>query len=315
MKAKWITGCILSLFMHVAVALPIQQVVVFGDSLSDTGNLYEFMRHQLPMSPPYHDGRFTDGPVWIEHLLEHYFSTNYKSHLANYAFGGSGVGSEDENDDEDFSDGAMLNLDAEVTSYLMAHDDHASPSSLYVVWMGANNYIALPDNLDAEVNFTLDGIHRNLKHLVEKGAKYIMVVGLPDLGRTPMAAEFDAQRELSYLANQHNAKLKELVQTLQSDYPEVQWIFYAVNDLFVDALDHPELYGFKNTTSTCYDTFDYLPQSESVLTMVSRIQVGSSPKSCETYLFFDPIHPSARAHKYIAERGVKVLDEAGLQFG
>jgi phospholipase/lecithinase/hemolysin len=39
----------------------------FGDSLSDTGNVYTvFGPGYVPA--PYYDGRFSNGPVWVEHL-------------------------------------------------------------------------------------------------------------------------------------------------------------------------------------------------------------------------------------------------------
>ncbi|MDF1677943.1 MAG: SGNH/GDSL hydrolase family protein [Legionellaceae bacterium] len=268
------------------------------------------------MSPPYHEGRFTDGPVWIEHVLSHYFPENPKSHLANYAFGGSGVGGEDENDDDDVGDGALLNLDSEVSSYLLAHDDKADDASLYVIWMGSNNYLSLPENLDDELQFTLTGIRRSVDVLVEKGAKQIMLVGVPDLGRIPMAREFEAETELSYLSNQHNAKLEAEVEKLKRIYPQVTWVFYDVNQLLIEALEHPSKYGFKNVMGTCYDTLDYEPSSQSILNMAARIKSHMRAENmCDTYLFFDPVHPSGRAHRYIADWGIQHLDEANIKFG
>jgi phospholipase/lecithinase/hemolysin len=314
MKAKWISLYFGLLMSGIAASSSINKVVVFGDSLSDTGNLYEYMHHQLPMSPPYYEGRFSNGPVWIEHLITHYFPTDTKAHLINYAFGGAGVGSEDENDD--ISDDALLNLDAEVGSYLLAHNDKADAASLYVVWMGSNNYLSLPDNLDDEVQFTLTGLRRGLELLAKKGAKNIMVVGVPDLGKIPMAHEFEYTKELSYLSHQHNIKLGEEVTQLQALYPDVQWLLYHVDILLTNALEHPAFYGFNNVTGTCYDTQNYLPSSQSILNMVSRIKPKTKTEDvCNSYLFFDPVHPSGRAHQYIAEWGIKALDDAGFKFG
>ncbi|MDF1929887.1 hypothetical protein PGH45_07210 [Legionella pneumophila] len=39
------------LLSGVVSATPLNNIVVFGDSLSDNGNLYEYMKHQLPQSP------------------------------------------------------------------------------------------------------------------------------------------------------------------------------------------------------------------------------------------------------------------------
>lgn len=302
-----------------AMATPLNGFVIFGDSLSDNGNLYEYMKHQLPISPPYYHGRFTNGPVWIEHLVASYYPTDASAHMLNYAFGGSGVAEPDEDDDDDgypFNDGAMLTLDSQVDSYLLAHDNQANDSSLYVIWTGANNYLALPDDIAMEVRFVVAAIRRNAEHLLEKGAKHIMLIGLPDLGRVPMALEFEATDELSQLANTHNAMLEAEVQKLQADYPSIEWIFFPVNNMFHEALDYPERYGFTNTTETCYETLASAPSSQSILSMASRIKSESTRNNniCDEYLFFDPVHPSARAHEYIGKKARELLDGLGTQF-
>ena len=46
----------------------ITEIVVFGDSLSDTGNLYLASGKTTPPSPPYFLGWFSNGPLWVERL-------------------------------------------------------------------------------------------------------------------------------------------------------------------------------------------------------------------------------------------------------
>lgn len=305
-------GFVLCVAAVSAMATPLKGFVAFGDSLSDNGNLYEYMKHQLPLSPPYYQGRFSNGPVWIEHLVASYYPTNASSHMLNYAFGGSGVAEED---DDEINDGAMLTLDSQVDSYLLVHDNKANESSLYTIWTGANNYLGLPDDVNAEVSFVVGGIRRNAEKLINNGAKHVMLVGLPDLGRIPMAAEFEATDELSLLANTHNTMLEAEVKKLRIDYPGVEWVFFSVNNMFQEALDYPEHYGFTNTTGTCYETLETIPSPQSVLSMVSRIKPRSARSTiCDEYLFFDPVHPSARGHEYIAIEARKLLDDAGMQF-
>src|SRR6188472_1030511 len=41
---------------------------VFGDSLSDVGNTYAAAG--APLSPPYSNGRYSNGPVWHEQLAD-----------------------------------------------------------------------------------------------------------------------------------------------------------------------------------------------------------------------------------------------------
>ena len=311
MLRKMLMGLML-LFSTGALALPLNKIVMFGDSLSDNGNLYEYMKHQLPISPPYFEGRFTNGPVWIEQIAAFYYPKDVNAHLLDYAFGGSGVSEVDDDDDEDE---ALFTLRREIDSYLLAHHDRASAEQLYVVWMGSNNYVALPEDADQAVFDTNQGIVHGLERLVSKGAKHIMVLTLPDLGRTPAAVDFDSVELLSSLSNKHNALLEQSVAVLKDKYPAVQWLFFDMNVVFIDALTRPVLYGFTNITDTCYEAAMGPPSSMSILKMASTTTVRRvSEDVCDGYLFFDPIHPTVRGHQYVAEAGIKLIQAAGIEF-
>ncbi|KAJ9075881.1 hypothetical protein DSO57_1031476 [Entomophthora muscae] len=43
-------------------------VYVFGDSISDNGNLYRLKDKAIPSTQLYYEGRFSNGPVWVEYL-------------------------------------------------------------------------------------------------------------------------------------------------------------------------------------------------------------------------------------------------------
>lgn len=49
---------------------PIAGLWIFGDSLSDTGNLSYLTFGFEPPSPPNYKGRFSNGPLWIEGLAQ-----------------------------------------------------------------------------------------------------------------------------------------------------------------------------------------------------------------------------------------------------
>lgn len=286
----------------------LNKIVVFGDSLSDNGNLYEYMKHQIPMSPPYFSGRFTNGPVWIELLTDSYFPHDGKSHLQDYAFGGAGVSEVIGDDDDD----ALFTLRREVDTYLLAHQDKADPTSLFVVWIGANNYLAVPENAEKTVENVNLGIKRELDRLANKGAKNIIVVNLPDLGRVPAAHDFDAADALSDLAKQHNDRLKKTVDELQVTQSTVNWIFIDLYQLFNEMLTDHNRYGMSNITDTCYEATLSKPSSRSVLKMVSTVKPQAIKNACDGYLFFDPVHPVARAHRILAEKIREVLDGYGV---
>jgi phospholipase/lecithinase/hemolysin len=54
---------------HAATA-PYSQIVVFGDSYNDVGNIHALAAaHGIDYPPaPYYQGRFSNGPIWIEHV-------------------------------------------------------------------------------------------------------------------------------------------------------------------------------------------------------------------------------------------------------
>ena len=300
------------LFFSIGVnASPLNKIVVFGDSLSDNGNLYEYMKHQLPISPPYFEGRFTNGPVWIENVAKFYFPENTDAHLLDYAFGGAGVSEVDDDGDED--EEALFTLRREIDSYLLVHHDRADPQSLFAVWMGSNNYIALPDNPTQAVLDVNIGIRHELERLANKGAKHILVVTLPDLGRTPAAADFDSEAMLTDITHQHNVLLEKNVSELKNQYPDVQWLFFDVNIMFMNALNSPADYGFTNITDTCYEAAMGPASSTSILKMAASVKARANPEACAGYLFFDPIHPTVTAHEFMAQECIALLQDAGVE--
>ena len=77
-------------FAGQASAQSYDRLVVFGDSLSDNGNLYLASGGTQPPSPPYYQGRFSSGPVFTE--LLGFDAANFNGSVTgsiNYAFGGA----------------------------------------------------------------------------------------------------------------------------------------------------------------------------------------------------------------------------------
>ncbi len=293
-------------FWGSALSNQLNNIVVFGDSMSDTGNFYEYMNHKVPQSPPYFAGRFSNGPIWVECLTESYFPTNPKTHLLDYAFGGAGI-LEEESD-------VLMSLNRELDIYLNTHQGKAGKDSLYIVWIGANNYLSLPDNMEETVSRVNEGIAVGLKRLAAAGAKYIMVVNIPDLGFEPFATEFDVKKALSKYSARHNEHLLTTVNELQQAYPEVQWIHFDVKSRVDELLQFPERYGFTNIKDTCYSVNIKKPVEKPVLPITAAVKLKGAPDGCEGYLFFDPVHPTAPVHRIVAEYARALLDSEGVEF-
>jgi phospholipase/lecithinase/hemolysin len=298
-------------FSVVTSASSLNQMVVFGDSLSDNGNLYEFMKHQLPLSPPYFKGRFSNGPVWVELIMEHYFPGKGKEHLLDYAYGGAGVLSDDEDED------TLFTLRREIDSYFLTHENKAEENSLYVVWIGSNNYMAAPEEADAEVDKVIFGIQKGLELLAKNGAKHILVVNVPNLGRIPAARYAETIERLTYLSSRHNLILERKVEELKKRYQDIQWLYFNVNLVFDDMTIHPELYGFSNVTDTCYEELmdvNVSTDQKSVLKMVASIKLPMQADACTGFLFFDPVHPTDAAHELMASRSIALFAQEGVEF-
>lgn len=307
---KIIVAALALFFSSFVSAVTLDKIVVFGDSLSDTGNLYEYMKHQMPISPPYYQGRFTNGPVWVELLLQHYYQDKMNEHLLDYAFGGAGVASENSDDDD-----ALFTLGHEVDSYLLAHQDKADDHTLYVVWIGCNNYLALPDDVEQTIKEVNWGIKTNIERLISKGARHFLVVNLPDLGKTPTARDFDAIDLLSFSSLQHNEALSQNIEKLRQAYPAVQWIFFDTNQVLNEILLDPVHYGFTNITDTCYEAVvDEHPSAKSILNMVATVKTPLAKDACDGFLFFDPVHPSEPAHQIMADRLIALFKQLEVKF-
>jgi outer membrane lipase/esterase len=97
-----------------------EQIVVFGDSLSDSGNA----------------GRFSNGPVWVEYLAERLGLVLQPSRAggSNYAVGGARL---------DPQSGSN-SLRAQADAYLRC--SRASSGALYIVYGGANDVPAAVGN-------------------------------------------------------------------------------------------------------------------------------------------------------------------------
>lgn len=288
---------------------PPKNIVVFGDSLSDNGNLYEYMNHAIPASPPYFEGRFSNGPVWAEMLQKYFEERGQKIHLLDYAFGGAAIAEGPEDDELYFT------LRREINTYLLAHDDKADADNLYVVWIGANNYLGLePESDEASLDTTVDAVVRGIRHglgkLAKAGAKNVLVINLPDLSQTPLSKMFDMAGLFRSVSDKHNQALAETIDRVKAKYPEVNWYAYDVGIVFDKLINDPAAYGITNFSDTCYESVIPEPQgARTMLQVAAKIQPKKKHDACDGFLFFDPVHPTKIAHQAFAQDILQFLLE------
>ncbi|CAF4162295.1 unnamed protein product, partial [Adineta steineri] len=142
------------------------KIIVFGDSNTDGGNVYKLTNNTWPITPPYYQGRFTNGPNWFDRLNA--------SSKSNYAYGGATT-------DNNFVKGyTKLNLvlvpgiRQQIASYF---NDTLNTTinfnrTMYILWAGGNDFIA---NSSITVSSLTNSFMNSVRDLLKFGAKNILI--------------------------------------------------------------------------------------------------------------------------------------------
>ncbi|WGV26375.1 SGNH/GDSL hydrolase family protein [Halotia branconii] len=302
-------------FVLFSLALPLKAeaftgLSVIGDSLSDTGNLYNLtLNPQTGVGfppPPYFEGRFSNGPIWIDELAQKLnleAPTPYINFLngatpesgINFAFGGATT------TDVNTIVTGLPSFPQEVAALTALQP--ADPEALYVLWIGANDYLPTqsPDFIPfVNPDTTLASISNALQTLASVGVKNVIVPNLPNLGNTPLALNLnqlipDTSERLNQLTKDHNDGLSQLIKSFnQNPVLGLNIISLDVNSLFSD----PANLGFTNFTQPC-------------LNRVAQT-ICNNPNE---YLYWDEIHPTARAHSIVANAALAAIPEPSAVLG
>jgi phospholipase/lecithinase/hemolysin len=240
-------------------------LIVFGDSLTDNGNLFTATKaidlfNPVPQ-PPNFDGRFSNGPVSSEQL-----AGLLGVPLFDFAYGGALTGRGDQFDGgtetsvgTDLLPGMQKELLVQLPSALV-------PDALFLVWGGANDFEAGQPASVAVAN--IDNIVATLQ---AEGAQHILVPGLPDLGLTP---QFPGDPAATLFSEEFNTGLQT---TLPSDVT-----YFDTAGLFDAIVADPSAYGFTDATTPCLTS-----------------AICSNP---DQHLFWDDFDPTTAADTILAEQ-------------
>jgi thermolabile hemolysin len=261
-------------------ARTINQMYVFGDSLSDTGNMFRASNRNYPPNPPYFQGRYSNGQVWVEYLASKLELDASDSN--NFAFGGATTGKVNNN--------GIPGLLGQVESFTKNQLD-VSNNELYIIWAGANDYIyGVADSMAPVINIT-----QAIESLLKVGAKNILVANLPDLGNLPATKNSGSSQILSAITKAHNQGLAKSISQLRHNLDsKSQIIELDVSELYRDAISNPSKYGFTNVSNAC-------------------LNQGVTCSNPDQFLFWDGIHPTTAAHKIIALKAFTVLNNQTSQ--
>lgn len=256
----------------------INELYVFGDSLSDTGTVFRMTGGMHPPNPTYYKGRYSNGRVWVEYLAEHLKLPSER--VSNFAYGGAITGSS--------SSSLVPGLVTQVQSFTQKQQ-RSNPDALYVLWAGANDYLQGASSATIPV----ENVTGAIASLANVGAKNILVANLPDLGQLPATRTNANSASLSALTQSHNQGLRRSLKVLSQQHSDLKIAILDANTLYREAITNPAVFGFTNVTSAC----------------VSGSGTCSNPAQ---FLFWDSIHPTTAAHRILAEAAFDAVQEKGM---
>lgn len=261
---------------------PVNQMYVFGDSLSDTGVAYRLSGGSYPPSPPYYRGRFSNGPVWVEDLAEALQLPS--AQVSNFACGGATTSASGA-----FPPGLLAQVQAFVQTRAAQASPTVEPDALYVLWAGANDYFQGVSSASGPV----DNIRSAIAALAQAGAKRILVANLPDLGQLPSTRSGSQSAALNALSEAHNRGLRQSLKVLLQEYPDLALATLDVNALYRQAASNPAQFGLSNVLTACF----------------AGVQGCRQP---DQYLFWDDIHPTAAAHRILGQAAYQAVQAVGM---
>jgi outer membrane lipase/esterase len=250
-------------------------VYAFGDSLSDNGNLFDLVGEP---GAPYWEGRFSNGPVWVEQLAEELGLD--PEGIKDFAVGGSTT---------------MNVLRTQVEPLISMTGGNLPPDALYVYWAGANDLLDLiaggQGDPQTVIQMAMFQTASAIIALVQSGAGTVVVANLPNLSLTPRVVALDdpvASAGVEALASAYNQALAMVIQQLEFGF----------------GLDIVEIDMFTLTSDIVANRKKY--EFKKVDRPLIRLN-GKLSKHPNRYLFFDDIHPTWSGHRVLMRAALQAL--------
>ena len=303
---------------------PFERMVVFGDSLSDSGNAfflggrsleppYTTLDPLLIPDAPYERGgnHFSNGLTWIEQFaepldLEDTVRPAFKGEntgelqMTNYAVGGARAR----------DNGLNVNLAAQAGAFFADTDGAAPSNALYVIALGGNDVrdavAALafdPSGVASGAILTaaLTAISDHIISLHAAGATKLMVGNAPDISLTPAIRRLDLEQPgtriaATILSAQFNTGLETTLNQLSAVLPGLEIARLDLSGSLQELVANPQSAGLTNVIDACV-----IPNQE--------------PAACnkpKRYLFWDGIHPTKVTHGVLAEKAMAALNQLSI---
>jgi phospholipase/lecithinase/hemolysin len=297
------------------IPLPdISELVVFGDSLADTGNLLELTGGTTPPQPPYFEGRFSNGLIWTD-ILESRLGT-IGVEVQNYAFGFATTGRENlppillPDSVEPFDVPGVLE---QVDQYIAdSGEAGVDPNALFFIFAGGNDILqafveaigeltiqqpinglinAVEEFLDV-ISDAADNVATAVETLAEHGAERFAVPSFQDVGIAPIAADLQGLSPIfSGATVLFNLAVSQRLNALEQEL-NIEVVSPDVFSLSHDIGNNPEEFGFTNVTDQLVRFL--LPDG------TFQTSDGSVIDPAE-FAYFDLTHFTTQGHSILAD--------------
>jgi phospholipase/lecithinase/hemolysin len=273
---------------------PFSRIFAFGDSLSDVGNIYTATLHLIPV-PPFVNGHFSNGPIWVEDLAQRLGLPVPRPSLrggTDFAYGGGETGQ------DPLHNALPTDLPSQLVQYAV-QNPLPQQDALYTLSIGSNGvmdavsaYPGDPATADAAIAKDVANETKFVDELAHLGARNFLILNVPDLGKIPKEATQGpvVAQTASILAAEYNGELNTSLSAIMAqDHLNLHLVdTYALID---EAVANPAAFGLTNVTDPVWTGNYYNPFSG---------HLNASGAAQSGYLFFGPLHPTATAHALLA---------------
>ena len=290
----------------IASASSIDQIYVFGDSLSDNGNAgFIFENYPAlippgapaPVPPNYTQGSYTDGPdtipattgptgLWIDQFAAKIGVDDPLPEIPNYLDPALPPGTNYAVASATSGSG-LPNMEAQVGVYLAQHPI-ADPDSLYVIFGGSNDLLDAPPGSNPATIAAAAVADQlgEIEALAASGADQFLWFNVPALNLTPLAAAGGptVQAFLAQASQDFDTDWAADLASLDSNSLDVAGV--NIYTLMQDIVASPSAYGFTNVTTPAQGL------------------LGVNPNE---YLFWDSEHPTTAGDALIADAAYDAL--------
>jgi phospholipase/lecithinase/hemolysin len=266
-----------------AWSAPFTNVYFFGDSLTDSGNAFALTG--LPQAP-YVDGRITNGSNYADRLAQRLglSATAAAAGGTNYAVATATA----------FPGPEPFNLPGQLAAY-NARVGVVDPQALYVFWFGSNDVRrALDSPLDGAtiVASAVNELAQAVQTFASLGARHFLIGDVPSLALLPAVRALNdpiASFVADAASTRFNDALSSALLPLSATYVDTRFNRLRASQLFGQVLLDPAAFGFANLTDACFTGSPLVPGS------------GATCAQPDQYLFWDDLHPGARAHQLVGD--------------